>query len=441
MRQSRQGLGAGGGKPSSVTRADISNAVLYGVFVFSSFLASSLINVLGPRFTVCIGVTGYPLYTGAMWYYDVTGRLWYPVFAGAYLGVSAGCLWTTASYMANTYPEERDKGMWRAIQWTGNLLGATVGGCIALGINWNAKSTGVPHSVYIIFVILACCSLIFGAMILPPEKLIRSDGTNIAEFKPISMKASIIETSKMFTDPIMILMLPVAFIPEMFMPLLASMNAYAYNLRTRSLNNVLNNVTQIPTVIGCGLLLDNKRLRRKTRALIAITIIMIWVTGSYIAQTIWLSSWKFNRHIPGPSIDINDAAYPGAVIIYLFYGGQYGMFQNTVVWIIGSLTNDPRRISHMSGIFVGLLSAGTAISFGCDATAQPYENENAAFFALTMLCWPSLFYVVWKYMKDTNYFLEEGVIVPIHARKQLQIHVEETGQTLENENNNPDRKM
>jgi hypothetical protein len=35
--------------------------------------------------------------------------------------------------MANTYPEEKDKGMWRAIQWTGNLLGATVGGCIALG--------------------------------------------------------------------------------------------------------------------------------------------------------------------------------------------------------------------------------------------------------------------------------------------------------------------
>lgn len=44
--------------------ADISNGVLYGVFVFSSFLASSLINVLGPRTTVCIGITGYPIYTG-----------------------------------------------------------------------------------------------------------------------------------------------------------------------------------------------------------------------------------------------------------------------------------------------------------------------------------------------------------------------------------------
>jgi hypothetical protein len=58
-----------------------------------------------------------------------------------------------------------------------------------------------------------------------------------------------------------------------------------------------------------------------------------------------------------------------------------------------------------------------------------------------MLCWPSLYYVVWKYMKDTNYFLEENVIVPIHARKQLQIHMEETGQIFEIENDHPDRKM
>ena len=190
-------------------------------------------------------------------------------------------------------------------------------------------------------------------MILPPEKLIRPDRTQIAEFNVISLRSSIIETAKTFTDPRMIVMLPVALIPEMFMPLQASMNAYAYNLRTRSLNNVLNNVTQIPTVIGRGLLLDNKQLRRKTRAFIAVTIIMIWVTGSYITQTVWLASWKFDRHVPGPSIDIKDAAYPGALMIYLFYGGQYGMFQNTVVWIIGSLTNDPRRLSHMAGIFVG----------------------------------------------------------------------------------------
>jgi hypothetical protein len=68
-----------------------------------------------------------------------------------------------------------------------------------------------------------------------------------------------------------------------------------------------------------------------------------------------------------------------------------------------------------------VLSAGTAVSFGVDATAQPYQNENAAYFALTTLCWPILYFVAWKCTTDTNYFKEESVIVPIHVRKEMHI--------------------
>jgi hypothetical protein len=68
-----------------------------------------------------------------------------------------------------------------------------------------------------------------------------------------------------------------------------------------------------------------------------------------------------------------------------------------------------------------VLSAGTAVSFGVDATAQPYENENAAYFALSTLCWPILYFVAWKWTTDTNYFKEESVIVPIHVRKEMRI--------------------
>jgi hypothetical protein len=68
-----------------------------------------------------------------------------------------------------------------------------------------------------------------------------------------------------------------------------------------------------------------------------------------------------------------------------------------------------------------VLSAGTAVSFGVDATAQPYQNENAAYFALSTLCWPILYFVAWKWTTDTNYFKEESVIVPIHVRKEMHI--------------------
>lgn len=58
------------------------------------------------------------------------------------------------------------------------------------------------------------------------------------------------------------------------------MNAYAFNLRTRVLNSLLNNLIQIPTTLGLGFLLDNERLgTRRERAMIGITIDAVWITG------------------------------------------------------------------------------------------------------------------------------------------------------------------
>ena len=177
------------------------------------------------------------------------------------------------------------------------------------------------------------------------------------------------------------------------------MNAYAFNLRNDVLNSLLNNLVQIPT----RLLLE----------------LMLEITRAYIAPTAWLSSWNFDRSIAGPIIDYTDPAYAGAVTICMFYAAQYGIFQNMVIHILSSLTNYPRKSAAMGGLFLGLLSSGTAISFGVDATAQPYENETAAYFAFTTLCWPILAFIAWKCVKETNYLSEEGVVAPIHVQKEL----------------------
>ena len=82
----------------------------------------------------------------------------------------------------------------------------------------------------------------------------------------------------------------------------------------------------------------------------------------------------------------------------------------------------------MSGLFVGVLSSGTAISFGVDATAPPYENENAAYFSLATICWPILAFVAWKCTTDTNYMKEDTVIVPLHVRKAMHLEGESLSQ-------------
>jgi hypothetical protein len=56
--------------------ANISNGVLYGVFAFSAVGAGPLLNLIGPRWTLLMGITGYPIYQGAMWFFDAYGHLW-----------------------------------------------------------------------------------------------------------------------------------------------------------------------------------------------------------------------------------------------------------------------------------------------------------------------------------------------------------------------------
>lgn len=76
------------------------------------------------------------------------------------------------------------------------------------------------------------------------------------------------------------------------------------------------------------------------------------------------------------------------------------------------------------------MSSGTAISFGVDATSQPYENENAAWFALTTICWPILYFIAWKCTTPTNYMKEKTVIAPVHVRKELGVSDYEDSPTL-----------
>jgi hypothetical protein len=252
---------------------------------------------------------------------------------------------------------------------------------------------------------------------LPSKSLIRSDGTPLAEFKPVTLKQSLSGLGGLFKDYRILLMLPTFYAGEVFLVLQSSINAYAYNLRTRSLNNVLTNIVQIPCTILIGYLLDSEKLgSQRQRGMIVVVIDAIFITGTYIAQTIWLASWKFDRSIAGPSIDWTNPSYLGAVIIYLCYGAQYGMFQNTVLWLLGSLTNQPSRLSHMAGLFVSVLSAGTTSAFGIDSTKTPYEQENGAYFALATISWPILVFIAWRCTTDSNYFREEGVGIPVHVQ-------------------------
>lgn len=342
-------------------------------------------------------------------------------------------------YMANTYAEEQDKGKYRAVQWIFNATGAMIGALIAFGIDLKSTTSSVPHSVYIVFIVLQVTSVVFALLMLLPEKLVRRDGTGLTTKRHSGFIESLKGFGKLLMDWRIVIMIPTFFAGETSLVLQSSMNAYAYNLRTRNLNSVLTNIIQIPFSIGLAALLDSTKFgSRKKRGLVAIALCSTIIIGTYIAQIIWLSSWKFDRSIDGPGIDWKDPAYKGAVVIYMLYGAQYGMLENLVLWILGTLTNEPNKLAHMGGLFVSgkyfpavfvnrdtdkstVLSAGVAVAFGVDASAIPYLNESIAWFSLATISFPIMAFVVINFTTDSNYFAEADVVVPKHIRDQHKI--------------------
>lgn len=59
----------------------------------------------------------YCIYVSSFLCYDHTGNVPYVVFAGAFLGVSAGMLWTAQGAIVMAYPLEQQKGKYIAIFW------------------------------------------------------------------------------------------------------------------------------------------------------------------------------------------------------------------------------------------------------------------------------------------------------------------------------------
>ena len=62
------GLGAGGSHPANIQIVDRVNIVAASVTIPAGFFGGSVNNQIGPRYTLMLAASGYPVYVGALWY-------------------------------------------------------------------------------------------------------------------------------------------------------------------------------------------------------------------------------------------------------------------------------------------------------------------------------------------------------------------------------------
>lgn len=432
------GLGAGGGKPSSQTVAANVNAILYGVFFLCGWFGGSVMNLIGPSLTIFLGAIGYSLYTGGLWYFDRSGNSWLAYLGGGLEGVSAALLWATTNGIAYSYAEEKEKALYMTIQWCLCETGSTIAAIVALAINMQAEDqfAGAPTPVYIVFVVIQAFAMVMALVLLiKPKNVIRSDGTALAIFKAPTVKNELIGIGQMIRDYKFMMLLPAILAAEMALALQSSLNGYYFNLRTRSLNNVMFNFIQLPASFGMTYILDNARFgKRKTRSLIGISVMSAITLGICSAEAGWLARNDINRDVEGPSIDWTESGFAAPFVIYIIYGSVYSIYQIATQYVICALTNDPERLARYAGVFRGVTALGMMFSFILDGQGVAYIGQLSFQFVCYFVGIVFLYVVAVMWVTETNYFNEDNVVVPEHVKADAQVEGKVTEEDVEHEN-------
>ncbi|ROW04157.1 hypothetical protein VSDG_00928 [Cytospora chrysosperma] len=401
------GLGAGGTQDTQLS--DTANGVLYGCFAIAGFFAGSVNNMLGPRMTLSIGSTGYSLYIGALWAYQVHGTRWFLILAGALLGCTASLLWAAQGSIMMSYPLEKDKGRSFSLFWSIFQMGTLVGAAIALGIQAHSTMPGVSTGVYLAFMIIMLTAIVTSWLLLPPHLVVRGDGTVVELQDAISPAQEFKELWHLLKDWRMIALFPMFFSSNYFYSYQGAITTALFNGRTRALVSLLTGLGSIIGSIIIGQITDSLPFSRRKRALLATAFV------AFFNCAIWACGLGFQVQFTRADTVVRGVAVPwdwtagvavGPIILMMAYYIADAMFQGLAYYTMSSLTNEPFKLARMAGYYKGVQSAGAAVSFAMDAVKTAYLGEHLVSWLLLLLSLPLCAWVLWG-IRDSNYEVEK----------------------------------
>ncbi|KAJ9629264.1 hypothetical protein H2204_008904 [Knufia peltigerae] len=398
------GLGAAG----QVSAHDINNAntAVYATFSVVGFFAGTIANTIGLRLTLGIGGFGYCLYISAILCYNHTQNAGFLIFSGAVLGVCAGLLWTAQGSVMLSYPPEKSKGRYIAVFWGIFNLGAVIGGLIPLGQSIHNKSNKVADGTYIAFIVLMVAGFILSGFLCDPKLVERSDGSRVIMMKNPTWKSELLGLwQTLFSDWYIIFLFPLFFASNWFYTYhFQDVNLPKFNIRTRALNSVLYYFFQIVGSFIFGFALDSTRFSRRTRARGVMVVLFV------LTFVIWGGGYDFQKtynraETTAPDyvkLDWTDSGYIGPMFLFIFYGMYDSVWQTTAYWLMGSLTNNGRKLANFAGFYKGIQSAGGAISPQLDANYVSFMAQFATNWGLLAGSLLIAAPVIWIKVKDTT---------------------------------------
>jgi len=401
--------GLGGGGKTDATLADNMNTALYSTFAVFGFFGGTFVNKLGIKMTLAFGGIGYCIYAISLLVSVHANVGGFNIFAGALLGVCAGLLWTAQGTIMVSYPHEGSKGRYFAWFWAIFNMGAVIGSLIPLGENINIKANvTVTDGTYIAFIVLMFAGALLALCLCDASAVIRDDGSRVVLMKNPTWQSEFIglwETIRF--EPYVILLFPMFWSSNWFTTYQQNgINGAHFDTRTKALNNCLYYMAQIVGALTLGYLLDMERFSRSFRAKACLVMLFC------LTMIVWGGGYAWQKNYDRADVDAKlhpefkptDWATPGYVgpmFLYIFYGFYDALWQASVYWYMGALSNSGRRSANFVGFYKGIQSAGAAVMWSLDSHKISFMAEfitNWALLTFSLLCAaPVIFYKI----KDT----------------------------------------
>ncbi|KAI9054902.1 hypothetical protein LZ554_002046 [Drepanopeziza brunnea f. sp. 'monogermtubi'] len=372
--------GLGGGGRQDPVLVDHMNTALYSTFAVFGFFGGTFVNVMGVKWTLAIGGSGYCIYSVSLLISTIQNVDAFNISSGALLGICAGLLWTAQGTIMTSYPHENAKGRYFACFWAIFNMGAVVGSLIPLAQNIDVRSnTTVNAGTYIAFIVLMGCGSVLALLISNARDVIREDGTRVVLMQNPTWQSEFVGLWETFSyEPSVVLLFPMFWSSNWFYTYQQNgMNGIHFDTRTKALNSCLYFMAQIFGALGLGYALDYQGIRRSVRAKLALAFLFV------MTMVIWGGGYAYQKGYTRATVtephfqptDWTDTDYPASMVLYIFYGFYDALWQAAVYWFMGALSNSGRRTANYIGFYKGIQSAGAAVMWSLDARKVPLMDE------------------------------------------------------------------
>jgi len=382
-----------GGDPSI---GNIVNCALYGTWMVTSFLAPTVVNLLGAKRSLFLGTFGYPAYALAMYYH----RVRWGVTAGAFLGLTAGLLWTAQGQLMMSYPEQEKAGRFVAIFWSifnaGSVLGCSLSFVLNVGQTVEGPVSGAGSSLtagtYWTFFALMCAGCLLSTTLLPLSQVTRQTADGKVEFvlRPRGDDAGILSeeptglglamrelrrTGRSFANPTLLRLIPLFFYSNFFYSYHFGITGILFDGRTASLTMVAYWTAQILGSLLLQGFLDWERFPREKRLHLSFFFILAYVVGTWVLGGFIQYSYGITSEVQGLDI-AGHARSPLPAMLALFLWGFVDSFvQVWSYWMMSQLSKEPEELACFTAFYKLWQCAGSFSAFLLSVTLDSYRLE------------------------------------------------------------------